>query len=58
MPNIFFTQDNFVLAFPLLAVCSTYVSMFNPKEVFLFLLLPNCRVFGSAHEEKYNLTKT
>lgn len=24
MPNIFFTQDNFVLAFPLIAVCATY----------------------------------
>ncbi|KAL7546233.1 hypothetical protein ACHAWF_009567 [Thalassiosira exigua] len=24
MPNIFFTRENFVLAFPLLAVCSTY----------------------------------
>ena len=26
MPNIFFTEENFVLAFPLLAVCSIYVS--------------------------------
>jgi hypothetical protein len=25
MPNIFFTPENLVLAFPLLAVCSTYV---------------------------------
>lgn len=31
---IFFTRDNFVLAFPLLAVCSTYVSNAKSAKIF------------------------
>lgn len=33
---IFFTRDNFVLAFPLLAVCTTYVSVAVSLLFFLF----------------------
>mmetsp|Transcript_44593 Transcript_44593/g.93592 ORF Transcript_44593/g.93592 Transcript_44593/m.93592 type:complete len:136 (-) Transcript_44593:425-832(-) len=34
MPSIFFTQENFVLAFPLIAFCSTYAFFkFIPLEI-------------------------